>query len=190
MITRDHPFYLIKELIKDSSTYTLSRYIYLPDSVSDEREFFYVKGSDFNQKMISDSLSNLNQDQELAFHSIVKDQYGKIRHIPMIDFTVKSEIDRDTYFRLKYILDKKIFNSLVFYSSGRSFHAYSTTLISNSEWKNFMGKLLLVNPSNSENSIIDTRWVGHRLLSGYSTLRWSNNSGKYLNLPQKYEITF
>ncbi|WP_151799386.1 primase 1D-like protein [Acinetobacter nosocomialis] len=190
MIKKDHPFYLIKELIKDSSTYTLSRYIYLPDSVSDEREFFHIKGSDFNQKLISESLSSLNQAQELAFHSIVKDKYGKIQHIPMIDFMIEDEIDRDTYFRLKYILDKRIFNSLVFYSSGRSFHAYSTTLISNKEWKDFMGKLLLVNPSNGKNSIIDTRWIGHRLLSGYSTLRWSNNSGKYLKLPQKYELKF
>lgn len=190
MINSDHPFYLIKELVKDSYIYTLSRYIYLPDSISDEREFFHIKGLDFNSDLISNQFINLNQTQELAFHSIIKDKYGKIRHIPMIDFTIENDIDREAFFRLKYFIDKKIFNNLVFYSSGRSFHAYSTTLISNSEWKNFMGKLLLVNPSNCNNSIIDTRWIGHRLLSGYSTLRWSNNSGKYLKLPQKYDLKF
>lgn len=190
MINIDHPFCLIKQLVKDSSIYTLSKYIYLPDSVTDEREFFKVKGNDFNQNFVFDHLKNLNADQELAFHSIIKDSHGKIKHIPMIDFTIEDEISRDTYYRLKYLLEKNIFNNLVFYSSGRSFHAYSTTLISNKEWQVFMGRLLLVNPKDADNSIIDTRWVGHRLLSGYSTLRWSNNSGKYLQLPEKYNLRF
>lgn len=155
-----------------------------------KREIFHIKGTDFNKDFILDKLTNLDQTQELAFHSIIKDKYGKIRHIPMIDFSIENDIDRDTFFRLRYIIDKKILNSLVFYSSGRSFHAYSTTLISNSEWKDFMAKLLLINQSNCQKPIIDIRWIGHRLLSGYSTLRWSNNSGKYLQEPKRYDLKF
>lgn len=193
MMKDDHPFQMVRQFINSDSKYTLSKYIYLPDSVSDEREFIHVLGKDFTEELVSVSVDNLTSTQELAFHSVVdvvRKNGSEKKHIPMIDFTVKDKINQNTYFRLKHFIDKKIFNRLVFYSSGRSFHAYAPILITNTEWKKFMASLLLVNPAGNENSIIDTRWVGHRLLSGYGTLRWSHNSGKYLQEPKRYDLKF
>lgn len=47
-----------------------------------------------------------------------------------------------------------------------------------------MGHLLLINPRNGA-EVVDTRWVGHRLIGGFGSLRWSNNSGQYLGLPTR-----
>ena len=53
-----------------------------------------------------------------------------------------------------------------------------------------MGSLLLVNPPHSSNNIIDTRWIGHRIRSGFSALRWSNNSGTYKAVPKKLILIY
>lgn len=188
MINEDHPFHFIKTILDNESTYSLSKYIYLPDSLSDEREFFHPKGEELTTIYISDLMDSLNSNQELAFHSNIKTKYGKTYHIPMIDFTIKNEITREAFYRLNNFIDKKIFQEMTFFSSGHSFHAYSRKLLTHKEWLSFMGSLLLVNPVNAENSIIDTRWIGHRIMSGYGSLRWSNNSGKYLQLPKRFEI--
>ncbi len=188
MINKDHPFFLIQDIIDNESIYSLSKYIYLPDSLSDEREFFHPNGSDFNSTYVSGLIESLNLNQELAFHSNLKTKYGKTYHFPMIDFTIKYEITREAFYLLNNFINKKIFKDMVFFTSGHSFHAYSTKLITHKEWLSFMGSLLLVNPVNSENSIIDTRWIGHRMMSGYGSLRWSNNSGKYLQVPKRFEI--
>lgn len=61
-------------------------------------------------------------------------------------------------------------------------HAYGSGLISNKEWVQVMGALLLANLPN-EKSIIDSRWIGHRLIGGVASLRWSANSDAYLKAP-------
>ena len=74
-----------------------------------------------------------------------------------------------------------------FSNSGRSFHAYSLRLISPKEWREFMGRLLLLNlPGRS--SFIDSRWVGHRLVAGYASLRWTANSEQYTCQLHKFSI--
>jgi len=187
MINTDHPYFFIKDIIDSESTYSLSRYIYLPDSLSDNRIIDTTLGENFSTHYINSLLKNLNKDQELAFHSLVKTKNKKIYHIPMIDFSTPT-LDRETYYRLKNFIDYKILSNMFFYSTGNSFHAYSSKLLTHKEWLKFMGSLLLINPANSSSNIIDNRWIGHRIMSGFSTLRWSNNSGTYKSIPQKTEI--
>lgn len=69
--------------------------------------------------------------------------------------------------------------NMAVYGSGRSFHVYSTTLLGPKDWFDFMGRLLLINP-RGQKEIVDTCWIGHRLIGGFGSLRWSNNSGMYL----------
>ncbi|WP_238965580.1 hypothetical protein, partial [Pseudomonas sp. AF32] len=128
-------------------------------------------------------ISELEPNKELAFHSILRHNKKKY-HIPMIDFKAPEDLIRNSINSLQKVIPKKIFNELVFYNSGRSCHAYSLKIISNAEWIDFMGRLLLVSHPHEE-QIIDTRWIGHRLMSGFSSLRWSANTDKYLALPQK-----
>jgi hypothetical protein len=182
LINKEHPFYFIEKLRdKRNIVFQLSTYIYKPDSLFDEREFIEVASDAFSEQKIIELINSLNSEQELAIHSKVIVN-GKTFHIPMIDFAIEDSLTPDIMYRLKQCLPKNIFLNMAFYNSGRSLHAYSTTLITPKQWIEFMGRLLLVNRRGHE--IIDNRWIGHRLLGGYSSLRWSNNSGQYLCEPQ------
>lgn len=102
----------------------------------------------------------------------------------MIDLSLDEGMSKEVFYRMSRYLPKAMMLNMALYSSGRSFHAYSKTLLGRKEWYDFMGRLLLINPRNS-NDVVDTRWVGHRLIGGFGSLRWSNNSGQYLGLPTR-----
>ncbi|SDA20595.1 hypothetical protein SAMN05216315_11412 [Nitrosospira sp. Nsp18] len=187
MITERHPFYFLLPLFqKEDIVFSLSKYVYIPDSLFDEREYFSISGQDFSETRINLEIASLRSDQELALHSNVRIR-GKTFHIPMIDFSTEESVGSSVFDRMSRYLPKSLMLNMGVYASGRSFHAYSTTLLSPKEWLNFMGRLLLVNPCR-EPEIVDTRWIGHRLIGGFGSLRWSNNSRQYLSLPSR--ITF
>lgn len=188
-----HPFFFIFNdfLMKrtgnlDNYTFHFSKYIYIPDSVEDKRYCFTMKGSEFTEERINQELAALSPSEELAFHSKIKVN-NKIYHFPFIDFSILIDdwdFERD-FIRLKRLIPHAIMKQLVLFNSGRSLHAYSLKLLSTQEWIDFMGRLLLVDLSSSSYKLIDSRWVGHRLIGRYSSLRWSNNSGKYLSEPAR-----
>jgi hypothetical protein len=181
-----HPSELIKELasrLADDFLFELSIYEYQPQSILDTRQTIRIKAAEFTQALIEQKIKELAPNKELAFHSIIRHNKKKY-HLPMIDFKPPEHSIRNSINSLQKVIPKRIFNELVFYNSGRSCHAYSLKLISNSEWIDFMGRLLLVSHPDEE-QIIDTRWIGHRLMSGFSSLRWSANTENYLALPQK-----
>lgn len=181
-----HPSEIIKELagrLADDFFFELSIYEYEPQSILDTRQIIKIKAAEFTQALIEQKIDELAPNKELAFHSILRHNKMKY-HIPMIDFKAPESLIRNSINSLQKVIPKKIFNELVFYNSGRSCHAYSLKMINNSEWIDFMGRLLLVSHPHEE-QIIDTRWIGHRLMSGFSSLRWSANTDKYLALPQR-----
>lgn len=184
MITENHPFNFVQQLFqRDGASFTFSKYVYTPDSLFDEREFMHFSGGELTEERINSEIASLRPDQELAMHSNVRIK-GKNLHIPMIDFSTEGTVDREVFDRMSRYLPKAIMLNMAVYASGRSFHAYSTTFLSPKEWFDFMGRLLLINPRNQAD-IVDSRWVGHRLIGGFGSLRWSNNSGNYLGLPSR-----
>lgn len=186
MITKLHPFYFVQQLFqREEAIFSFSKYVYTPDSLFDEREFLTFSGAELTETRVNQVIASLRSDQEFAMHSKVVIK-GKNFHIPMIDFSTEEVVGSEVFDRMSQYLPKKLMLNMAFYSSGRSFHAYSTTLLGPKEWLDFMGRLLLINPRNQK-SIIDTRWIGHRLIGGFSSLRWSNNSGQYLGLPNRID---
>jgi hypothetical protein len=184
VIAQTHPFYFLSSLFrKEEATFEFSKYVYTPDSLLDEREIFSVSGNDLTEEWVQSTLSLLRPDQELAIHSKVS-MAGRNWHIPMIDFSLEKGMSEEVFDRMSRLLPKSLMLNMAVYSSGRSFHAYSTTLLTPKSWYDLMGRLLLINPRNAD-EIVDTRWVGHRLVGGYGSLRWSNNSGQYLGHPTR-----
>ena len=184
MITECHPYSFLQGLFqKDDAIFSFSKYVYLPDSLFDERTILSVSGKELSEGRINQEIGSLRPDQELALHSSVRIG-GKKLHIPMIDFSSEKMITGEIFDRMSRYLPKALMLSMAVYATGRSFHAYSTTLLSPKEWVEFMGRLLLINPRDQPD-IVDSRWVGHRLIGGFGSLRWSNNSGKYLGLPSR-----
>lgn len=184
MITEDHPYHFLSSLFRRAdATFAFSKYVYTPDALMDEREFLSLPGKELTKDWVEAMVTSLRPDQELALHSNVNIN-GRNWHIPMIDFSVEKMVPQDIFDRMSRYLPKAMMLNMTVYSSGRSFHAYSLTLLGPKEWHDFMGRLLLINPRNTD-AIVDTRWVGHRLIGGFGSLRWSNNSEQYLGLPSR-----
>ena len=179
-----HPIKVVESILKRYGTdidLEFSRYKYIPQSIDDTREIFNIKGSDFSRDNIDNIISDLGDGEELAVHSRVVIG-GKVKHIPMIDLSAKSTARAIK--GLKLLLPQDIADELVFYNSGRSFHAYSTFLMAADSFSSFLGRLLLSN-NPGEPLLVDSRWVGHRLVGGYLSLRWSCNSSSYIQYPKK-----
>ncbi len=179
-----HPIKVVESIINhygDGVKLEFSRYKYIPQTLEDVREIFYVDGSEFSQDYIANLLASLNADEELALHSrILVGQ--QLKHIPMIDLSAKSTARAVK--GLIGLLPENVVDKLVFFNSGRSFHAYSTCLIDNENFPSFLGRLLLSNKVG-EPLLVDSRWVGHRLVGGYLALRWSCNTSSYIQYPQE-----
>ncbi len=184
MICEGHPYYFLATLReKKDSTFFFSKYVYTPDSLFDERECFSIEGGEFSAERINQEIGWLRPDQELAIHSKIQIK-GRAWHIPMIDFSTEDKISGEDFDRMSLYLPKAIMLNMAVYASGRSYHAYSTTLLSPKEWLDFMGRLLLINPRNKI-ELIDSRWIGHRLIGGFCSLRWSKNSNQYKGMPTR-----
>ncbi len=164
----------------DSLTLEFSRYAYKPQTIFDERTVFDVPISEVSSAWLEKEIGSLLPNWELAFNSRVKDWRGRTFHVPMIDFIGKYALG--SYSNFEGVLGAHIAKRMMFFDSGRSFHSYAPMLIKPGEWVNFMGRLLLLNLPQGP-LITDARWVGHRLMGGFSALRWSNHSGAYLRLP-------
>lgn len=183
MIERSHPYHFVSSLFWRDRVFSLGRYRYFPDSISDRREILMISGDQFSEDWLCNEIGKLDNDRELALHSLVM-EHGQAWHIPMIDFAMQGEPTMYVIERMNMFLSANIMDKMVFFASGRSFHAYSDALLSKAEWQDFMARLLLVNPKEGE-QIVDTRWIGHRLIGGFSALRWTCQSNQYLTIPKR-----
>ena len=177
-----HPIHYVQEILSSApqdTTCFYSTYLYKPQSLTDIRKEYTLKIEDLNYAWLDFNLSMLKENRELAFHSKVTIS-GATYHIPMIDLGGRSREIANIPI-IKELADSWKINFAI-YSSGRSYHLYGNKLLTDSDWIKFMGSLLLLNlPGKSK--LIDTRWIGHRLLAGYASLRWSNNTNQYKRYP-------
>ncbi len=201
----EHPVLKVIELISklnipNNSIFHFSTYQYSYRRNIDLRKYLTVKSQDITIEWLKKTLDNLELEWNLSFHGNISFPNGQEYFLPLIDFNTRridDEILEIINFRLsksKEILKyKNILQEMTIYSSGRSFHGYGNTLLEFSEWKSFTVAILLLNYTrlyNELDTIVDTRWVAHRLLSGYPFLRWSNNSDHYYQYPKLFKQNF
>ena len=158
-----------------------SRYFYRPQSVFDERECFQVSILDVTAEWLTSEVIALKKGWELALNSKVIDQRGRARHIGMIDFMGRPDMNLVSE-RVRNLLGARAAKRISYYDSGRSIHGYILELMGPAEWHRYLGRMLLMNAPD-ETPLVDARWIGHRLLGGYSALRWSANSQHYSQVP-------
>ena len=176
-----HPINIFLDWVKQhrDAVFEFSEYVYVPTSVVDERSVFTLPARDLSISWLDQKLSVLAAGRELALHSRVY-QGQDVLQIPMIDFV---NFTPATHRILESILPRHVLESLFFCDSGRSFHGYSLELLGQDAWIKFMGSLLLCNLPDGPPTV-DQRWIGHRLIAGYGALRWSCNTGAYLQYPE------
>jgi hypothetical protein len=176
----NHPIQFAIEFSKnlpDGSLLTFDIYEYIPQSIIDNRDSFQMKPADITEEWFKGVLDTLPSTKEICLNSKVFN--GKeILHIPMIDYATEDAKDIRVVETLLPVQPQ-------YYSSGRSFHAYFPTLVNEDEWSKFMGGLLLC---NDDKNIVDDRWIGHRLMGGFSSLRWSCNTTQYKKLPTCLDV--
>ena len=166
-------------LINGHAWIYFSIYRYAPQDVRDDRRVFRMSHEELSVDWLGKAISALRPEEELAINSTVKIGAEEL-HIPMIDF---AGIGPDHFSAMRAVFGVRVGEEFDFYSSGRSFHAYGRIgLMRQNEWIRFMGKLLLCNMKNMP-MVVDQRWIGHRLLGGYSALRWSKNSSRHRVYP-------
>jgi hypothetical protein len=179
-----HPIRTL-ETIRDAnprlSSFEFAKYVYRPQSRRDERKTFTVDAQFVSDDWLAKEIASLAPNEELALQSRVKLHDGSYLHIPMIDFIASSA---DQSLAVGEWVDRAVFLHIDIYATGRSFHGYGLRLLTDQDWQQFMGQLLLANLPGDP-PVVDTRWIGHRLVAGYGALRWSRNTNVYRQLPKK-----
>lgn len=184
-ISKNHPYWTVRNLIENEpevNFLVFSYYYYVPQTIEDDRFIFYVKKEDFlSERYVINLLDGGREDCELAIHSTVILKDRNEMHIPMIDMSTSSKAHLE---KLRPFINWSLFDNFVWFYSGRSFHGYGNSLLSATEWIKLMGSFLLSNAKDMK-PLVDPRWIGHRLLAGYSTLRWTNRTEHYMAEPTK-----
>ncbi|MFL6212120.1 MAG: SIR2 family NAD-dependent protein deacylase [Pyrinomonadaceae bacterium] len=107
----------------------------------------------------------VQDDFVLAVSSRVKLKNGKFSHIPLMDFKCAPTSENVDIAKEGF---RKIGQTHgVLLNSGKSFHFYGQTLMSEKQWRAFLGHSLLLS------DVIDTRYVGHALINNECRLRIS-----------------
>jgi hypothetical protein len=181
-----HPYWNIRAIAKryasEIRSFYFSYYEYVPQSLVDRRETFLVSPTQLQDEFaIEQILRNAPRGTEVAFHSTIDVLSGETKHLPMVDMSTGSSAQLA---KLRPFLGEELFETFRWYRSGRSFHGYGARLATASEWTTLMGLLLLANQRGLPPTV-DPRWVGHRLIAGYSALRWTKNTPHYITLPEE-----
>lgn len=187
MIHASHPYWHVRSVVETSTEVThipFSYYTYHPQTVADERTEFLVSVEDFlDQEKILDLMELTPSGQEMAMHSDFRLTSDLRMHLVMVDMSTAAKAHLD---KLRVFLGDNFFQKIEWFNSGRSFHGYGASLLTESEWIRFMGLLLLANQPRLEPTV-DPRWIGHRLLAGFSSLRWTKKTSYYRSIPAKVE---
>lgn len=188
MIPTFHPYWQIREMLEFHPSVIsvfFSYYSYVPRAIEDPRYTHEIPISDFLDPDYMDRfMRTIPYDHELALQSNLRLRGQKTAHLVMIDMATTARAHLE---KLRTFLGENIYQKIVWYSSGRSFHGYGAELLSEDNWYKFMGLLLLANQPHL-GPTVDPRWIGHRLLAGYAALRWTKNTHQYLRLPSRLDF--
>lgn len=184
MIPATHPYWHVRsvvQLARDIVAVPVSYYTYRPQTVADTRTKWLIPIDQFlDPELMAETLGNTPVSQEMAVHSDMRLADGTRAHLVMVDMSTSAKAHLE---KLRAFLGDHFFQRIAWYASGRSFHGYGESLLAEADWVRFMGLLLLANQPRLEPTV-DPRWIGHRLMAGYASLRWTRNTPHYLGLPK------
>lgn len=139
--------------------------------VESGRRWFPLKRDEVNADVLGRLRTAMPPGDALGVCSKVTLYDGRIMHIPMMDFKAfVSTLNERSLLRLfRQELGEQ---SGALLDSGNSYHYYGCRLVDVTDWHAFLGKCLLTAP------LVDTRYIGHRLIEGFCILRISAARGK------------
>jgi len=130
-----------------------------------ERISMEIPRNDASPERLAKIAWSLPDNRVLGIISRVGLPHGRSAHIPMMDFICTvSAANQDV---LIHLLKEFRRERGWLLESGRSYHYYGSTLLSEAEWPVFLGKCLLMSGQS------DDRYIGHQLVDGHCVLRLS-----------------
>ena len=114
-------------------------------------------------------IDELPDSTALAVSSRVALNGNTSAHISLLDFQCAQS--RRNLKRVRLAMRRLSPEGGFILHSGNSYHFYGTSLLSNSSWREFVGRCLLLEP------LVDVRYLGHCLINGEAALRISPNRG-------------
>ena len=142
----------------------------------------HLKRADVTSEKLRELIAKaLTRDKALVLCSKVETSEDEILHIPMLDF--ECVVSPKNLSKIRDFLTELRETGMIL-ESGRSYHYYSFNLVSPNKWEKFMYRTLLFT------GFIDTRHIGHRLLSREARLRLAKIEGsdRYLKTPSVISI--
>lgn len=133
---------------------------------------FLKRENVLHKEAIEKELLSLAPDCRLSVHSYaVTSTAPRFLHIPLVDFKPPPSDKNLKAIReaMKAVGEK----SGVILISGESYHYYGFELMEPHNWLKFMSRLLLLNDPITKETLVDSRWVAHRLIDGFGALRIS-----------------
>jgi hypothetical protein len=188
LIVQEHPCLVVQEIAARHGAdlvFTYSHYRVAPpgqQASAPRSAVLRVAAHDVTPEWLAGRFAELSPHQEMAWHSLVECK-GVVFHIPMVDFIGRPA--HSLVFEVSRMLtgEMGLSGHLVFFDTGRSFHGYFPDLIPDHAWPKYLGQLLLFNKHHHP-PLIDTRWIGHALIRGFTALRWSHNTKRYRAIPR------
>ena len=133
-----------------------------------ERSFVLSRQQVLDQGL-AELIPQLNSGEGLLVRSQLHLQSGQVAYLPMLDFSCPCHGENARAIRKLVKLAGSPEGILV--RSGRSYHFYGVTLLSEKEWLRFMAMALLFAP------VTDARYIAHRLLDGECRLKIVDSDG-------------
>jgi hypothetical protein len=118
-------------------------------------------------------ISDLPKKGALAVSSRVVLNNHEEAHIPLVDFQCMQS--KRNLIHLTLAMRRINHMGGVILNSGNSYHYYGISLLTDTEWRQYIGRCLLLEP------LVDVRYLGHCLLENEAAIRISphQHSGKY-----------
>jgi hypothetical protein len=135
-----------------------------------ERILTTVSRTEVSAKNLGDMSQRLRDKKLLGAASRVRLVGGRSAQIPMMDFMCTPSTSNLEL--LAHLLRDLRPGRGCLLESGRSYHYYGFRLLTEEEWRVFLGKCLLMT------GFTDDRYVGHQLVDGYCVLRLSAGKSK------------
>lgn len=112
--------------------------------------------------------TNIGASLTLLSEVVCRD--GSLRHLPMVDFHSCSSARNQ---QIVEAVSERLFpQGAILLDSGESYHAYGSQLVSQGEFRQFLGRALLCVP------IVDRAYLAHQLIEGRCALRLTPGGGK------------
>lgn len=158
------------------------RYKYIPKTTNSDsnRTRLTFPSSCYDDDLLCIHMGRLENGWDLGMTSHVtwepREGTTITKHVPMVDMDNKAGFPESLFVRecMNALATHHGGEWYLYRSSARGVHAYSPNLIGSLEWIEFMGRCLLMEYGRGI-TLVDTRWVGHRLTEGIGVLRISRN---------------